>query len=168
MDTPKALKTVTAFCSKKEYCRQEIRQKLEKWEIAEKDIDTILEFLQKNNFINEQRYAQFYARDKFRFNKWGKQKISLMLKQKKIAPDFISQALSELDKEAYEQTCLQLFRQKQLKFKEKKDIQNIPRLVRFGLSRGFDYDTIRRCLDLLKAENRSAFPENTRDDVRDE
>ena len=84
MDTPKALKTVTAFCSKKEYCRQEIRQKLEKWEIAEKDIDTILEFLQKNNFINEQRYAQFYARDKFRFNKWGKQKISLMLKQKKL------------------------------------------------------------------------------------
>ena len=81
MDTSKALKTVTTLCSKKEYCRQEIRQKLEKWEIAEKDIDTILEFLQKNNFINEQRYAQFYARDKFRFNKWGKQKISLMLKQ---------------------------------------------------------------------------------------
>ena len=73
MDTSKALKTVTTLCSKKEYCRQEIRQKLEKWEIAEKDIDTILEFLQKNNFINEQRYAQFYARDKFRFNKWGKQ-----------------------------------------------------------------------------------------------
>ena len=39
MDTSKALKTVTTLCSKKEYCRQEIRQKLEKWEIAEKDID---------------------------------------------------------------------------------------------------------------------------------
>ena len=51
MDTPKALKTVTALCSKKEYCRQEIRQKLEKWEIAEKDIDTILEFLQKNTAL---------------------------------------------------------------------------------------------------------------------
>lgn len=168
MDTPKARKAVASLCSKKEYCRQEIRQKLEKWEIPAKDIDAILEFLQKNNFINEQRYAQFYARDKFRFNKWGKQKISLMLRQKGIASDFISLALKELDKEAYEQTCLQLFRQKQMKFKEKTAAQYTASLVRFGLSRGFDYDTIRHCLHVLKEENRSSFPETSRDDARDE
>lgn len=167
MDTSKALKTVTALCSKKEYCCQEIRLKLEKWDIPEKEICFILGYLQKNNFINEKRYAQFYARDKFRFNKWGKQKISLMLKQKGISPDFISLALKELDKENYEQTCLQLFRQKQHKLKTEKEVSAMARLIRFGLARGFDYDTVRHCLNLLKEENQTDSPEDIKDDVSD-
>ena len=76
-------------------------------------------------------------------------------------------ALKELDKENYEQTCLQLFRQKQHKLKAEKEVSAMARLIRFGLARGFDYDTVRHCLNLLKEENQTDSPEDIKDDVSD-
>ena len=85
MDYKKALNLAASLCSKKEYCCDDIRKKLLAWEIAPEDCSRILDFLQKNKFIDEARFASFYARDKFRFNRWGVQKIGLMLRQKGIS-----------------------------------------------------------------------------------
>ena len=87
MNKEKALSLAAAICSKKEHCSWEIQEKLVKWEIPEKEIDRIMTFLHQHRFIDDARYAQAYAEDKFRFNHWGKQKIALMLHRKKIDPD---------------------------------------------------------------------------------
>ena len=79
MNKEKALSLAAAICSKKEHCSWEIQEKLVKWEIPEKEIDRIMTFLHQHRFIDDARYAQAYAEDKFRFNHWGKQKIALML-----------------------------------------------------------------------------------------
>lgn len=89
MNKEKALSLAAAICSKKEHCSWEIQEKLVKWEIPEKEIDRIMTFLHQHRFIDDARYAQAYAEDKFRFNHWGKQKIALMLHRKKIDPDLI-------------------------------------------------------------------------------
>ena len=83
MNKEKALSLAAAICSKKEHCSWEIQEKLVKWEIPEKEIDRIMTFLHQHRFIDDARYAQAYAEDKFRFNHWGKQKIALMLHRKK-------------------------------------------------------------------------------------
>lgn len=154
MDTKKALSLTAAMCSKKEYCRQDIIKKLEQWEIAEKEWDTVLDYLTKNKFIDEARFAAFYARDKFRFNKWGKIKIAHSLKQKGIPPDIIREALQLLPAQDQEETCLYLLRQKMKSIKENEPVKIKAKLMRFASGRGFDFDTIGRCLNMLEAELR--------------
>ena len=53
------------------------------WGIEEKDNARLIEKLTKDNFINEERYAAGYVRDKFNYNKWGKIKIALSAESKR-------------------------------------------------------------------------------------
>lgn len=153
MDTQKALSAAAALCSKKEYCCQDIRKKLEKWGIEEKDRQSILNELIRNKFLDDNRFALFYVRDKFRFNKWGKTKIAQMLKQKGIAPAIIQEALATLPSEEQEEVCLRLMKQKCKHIRETDPLKTKAKLLRFALGRGFDYDTVNRCLlRLLQAE----------------
>lgn len=149
MDYKKALHTAASLCSKKEYCCDDIRKKLLLWEITPEDCEHILDFLKKNKFIDESRFAAFYARDKFRFNRWGQQKIRLMLRQKGIPSSVITEALSTLNPTDYETTCLSLLKQKSKTIKDIDPLKAKARLFRFCLGRGFDYETILKCYDLL-------------------
>ena len=69
MDAKKALNIVAGQCSKKEYCSFDILKKLQRWELEEKDIAAVMEFLVKNHFLDDTRFAEAYARDKHRFNR---------------------------------------------------------------------------------------------------
>lgn len=91
MDAKKALNIIAGQCSKKEYCSFDVMTKLARWELAEKDIAAIMEFLVKNRFVDDLRFAEAYARDKHRFNRWGKLKIGQMLRQKHIADTIIDE-----------------------------------------------------------------------------
>jgi regulatory protein len=97
------------------------------------------------DYINEQRYATAFAHDKFRFNKWGKLKISYGLRQKKISSEVIQQALDSLDEIDYEKTLLKLIESKQRSIKGTAAQQKAA-VIRFALSRGFEYDKIQRML----------------------
>lgn len=149
MTPEKALNVIAGMCSKKEYCCQDIREKLQKWEMPENEIKKILEFLFQHQFIDDSRFALAYAEDKFRFNHWGKQKITQMLRQKHISQEIISKALQNLGQPDYEQACLALLRQKQSSLQEENPYKMKARLIRFGLGRGFDYDLLSRCLAQL-------------------
>ena len=143
MNKEKALSLAAAICSKKEHCSWEIQEKLVKWEIPEKEIDRIMTFLHQHRFIDDARYAQAYAEDKFRFNHWGKQKIALMLHRKKIDPDLISQVLEALDTDTYQEACLTLLKQKMKSLAGEEPYKRKAKLIRFGLSRGFGYEVRR-------------------------
>lgn len=147
MTSEKALNIIAGQCSKKEYCSKEVREKLGKWEIQEKDIEKIMSFLSQHKFIDDSRFARIYAEDKFRFNHWGKQKIAMMLHQKGIATDLISEALATLNTTDYQNSCLEILKQKQRNLPEQPIYQLRAKLTRFALGRGFDFDTINRCLE---------------------
>lgn len=147
MDTNKALNLVAGMCSNKECCSYDIREKLIKWEFPEQEVTRIMDFLYKNKFLDDLRFATFYARDKFRFNKWGKQKIIMMLKQKEVAPEIINEAISLLAKKDYDDTCLALITQKRKTLNDTDPYKIKAKLLRFALGRGFDYDTINKCID---------------------
>ena len=87
----RALKNLADKCSRKEYCSADIRKKLEQWELPEEEAAKVMQFLQEHHFVDDRRYARNYAEDKARFNRWGRQKIALMLRQKGIAPDLITE-----------------------------------------------------------------------------
>ena len=149
MTTEKALQILAGLCSKKEYCSRDIREKLNRWEFGEAEQQKILAFLKRHQFIDDQRFARIYAEDKFRFNHWGKQKIAMMLRQKGIDTDTVSEALEVIGKPGYEASCLEMLEQKLKTLPQDEPYKLKAKLARFALGRGFDYDTVNHCLALL-------------------
>ena len=152
MDQEKALNAVARQCSRKEMCSNDIRKKLERWEVPAEAIEKIILFLQNHQFIDDTRYAKIYAEDKFHFNHWGKQKIFQMLKQKGIASDIIEEALKHITSEAYNESCVEILKQKYRAITETDPYKVRGKLTRFAICRGFDYDTVKRSLDQLFAQ----------------
>ena len=76
---PEALHRAAALCSSSEHCITDIREKLSRWGIGELDARTIVERLVQERFIDEERYAIAFAKDKFRFSGWGRIKIRYAL-----------------------------------------------------------------------------------------
>jgi regulatory protein len=133
-----ALNKAMGECSRREFCCDDIRKKLTLWGIGNSDSDRIIDFLMKENFINESRFANAFTRDKFIYNKWGKIKISTHLKIKKIPPAIIRSALDSLDYDAYMKLLYDLIsvRRRIIKAKNRNDLK--AKLLRYGLSKGFE------------------------------
>ena len=92
---PEALHRAAALCSSSEHCIADIREKLSRWGIGEPDARTIVERLVQERFIDEERYAIAFAKDKFRFSGWGRIKIRYALQQKRIGNSDVSSTCSK-------------------------------------------------------------------------
>ena len=131
-----------ALCSRQEKCRFEISQKLKDWGLPETLIEKIILQLVKEGFINEERYAKAFVNDKFKINKWGKQKIRFALMQKSIGKDIIVLALDTIAEKEYNNM---LKNEMEKKFKSIKTLEKskiLEKLIRFGLSKGFSNEEI--------------------------
>lgn len=146
-DYKAALHRAAALCSSQEQCTEHIREKLRRWSVSEADADRVIEYLLKENFLDDQRYAIHFAKDKFRFNHWGKIKISHMLRQKRIDSESIEKAIYQIDEEAYFQVCADLIRKKSNTLKDKNRFTRKAKLFRFASGRGFESDLIHRILN---------------------
>ena len=137
-----ALAKVMAHCSAKECCCSDIRKKLESYDLSTEDTEKIMSRLLKEKFIDESRYAKAYVNDKFKYNGWGKIKIASQLKMKQISSEDIREALSNIDEDEYVDKISSLLasKRKSLKYKDKYDLK--VKLLRFGMSRGFENDIL--------------------------
>ena len=133
-----SLNKAMALCAAREYCISDITSKLRSWGIEEKDIGGIIELLTTDNFINEERYAAGYVKDKFNYNKWGKIKIASHLKAKSIAGEIISRALNSINNDLYKRTLSDLLSSHKRHIKAKNQYDLKAKLMRYGLSRGFE------------------------------
>jgi regulatory protein len=127
-----------AQCSHREFCSDDIRNKLSLWGVDNNDTEKIIGILISENFINESRYASAFVRDKFRYNKWGKVKIAAHLRAKKLPPDIISPALDSIDNEQYNELLRGLIEGHRKSFKAKNQFDLKAKLLRYGLSKGFE------------------------------
>jgi len=147
LDSKEALQRAASLCSRQEQCTGHIREKLKEWKVPDPDADRILEKLQEEKFIDDSRYAVFFVKDKFRFNRWCKIKISHMLRRKGIGEGFIQDALDQIDMETYFQTCVELIQNKSASLTEKNLFSRKGKLYRFAAGRGFEPDLIHRALN---------------------
>ncbi|HPT20442.1 MAG TPA: regulatory protein RecX [Bacteroidales bacterium] len=133
-----ALAKSMAICSRREFCRDDIRNKLKLWDVDENDSGKIIDVLEKENFLNESRYATAFVRDKFKYNKWGKVKIAIHLKAKNIPSEIIKSALDSIDNEIYIKFIKEniALHKKSVKAKNQYDLK--AKLMRYGLSKGFE------------------------------
>lgn len=148
----KALQRAAGLCSRQEQCSSNIRDKLRLWNISDADAEKIIQKLRAESFLDDGRYAGFYAKDKYRFNSWGRIKITHTLRQKKVGEEEIENALSQIDEEEWFLTCLKITRQKSASLKEEDTFTRRGKLLKFAAGRGFEPDLIFRALDQLEKE----------------
>ncbi|HKM93478.1 MAG TPA: regulatory protein RecX [Prolixibacteraceae bacterium] len=135
-----------ALCSRSEKCVFDIQKKLSEWEIDEKDALQIIDELKEQRFLNDERYAVIFARDKFRFNHWGRVKIAYHLKNKNIEQKIIFDALDEIGDDEYFEKLTEMLKQKSRSVKGASDYEKKAKLIRFAQGRGFEYEIIKKAL----------------------
>ena len=148
----RALQRAAGLCSRQEQCSSNIREKLQNWNVSDEDSEKIIQKLTTEKFLDDERFAGFYAKDKHRFNSWGKIKITHMLRQKRIGEEEIENALSQIGEEDWYLSCLKLVRQKSASLKEENDFNRRGKLFKFAAGRGFEPALIYRALDQLGTE----------------
>ena len=139
---------LAALCAQAEHCQQEMRDKMRRWEMAPEAQERVISRLVKERYIDDERYARAFVKDKVRYNKWGRRKVQQGLWMKRIDDDIQQRVLDEVDDEEYLTVLKPLLAQKRKSIKAESEYELTHKLVRFALGRGFTYDIIRQCLDV--------------------
>ena len=148
MTEQEAYLLLAALCAQAEHCQQEMRDKMRRWGLDETVQNRIIDRLIKERYVDDERYARAFVKDKIRYNKWGRRKVQQALWMKRIDADIQQQVLDEIDEKEYLDVLRPLLRQKRKTIKAENDYELNRKLLRFALSRGFGFDIIRQCLDV--------------------
>ncbi len=148
MTEQEAYLQLATLCAQAEHCEQEMRDKMKRWEIDETAQNRIIDRLVKERYIDNERYARAFVKDKIRYNKWGRRKVQQALWMKRIDNDIQQRVLDEIDEKEYMDVLHSLLKQKRKSTKAANDYELNQKLVRFALGRGFTFDIIRQCLEV--------------------
>ena len=107
----------------------------------------VMQRLVSERYVDDERYARAFVRDKIRYNKWGRRKVEQALWMKRIDDDIRERVLGEVDDDEYISVLRPLLKQKRRSTKAQSDYELNQKLVKFALSRGFTFDIIRQCMD---------------------
>ena len=66
-----ATRKLEGYCAYQERCHKEVIQKLRDMRMIPEAVDQIITHLIQENYLNEERFAQSYARGKFNIKKMG-------------------------------------------------------------------------------------------------
>ena len=147
----KVLDRLQAQCSKREYCSSDIfRKAMNAFEGDRELSERILQSLRDDKYVDDLRYASAFAREKSRLAGWGPAKITYTLVGKGIPRTIVTEALGEVDQNEADRRMRSVLETKlktligdpQIKFK----------LLKFGLTRGYEYDQVAPVVDGLLKE----------------
>jgi len=118
-----ATKRMERYCAYQERCHKEVHQKLYEMRMIPLAMDQIIDHLLRNNFLNETRFAQAFARGKFRVKKWGRKRIVNELKLREISKYNIQIALKEIPDSEYYNTFEALAEKRMQQLSSEKNLQ---------------------------------------------
>ncbi|MDR2424682.1 MAG: RecX family transcriptional regulator [Prevotellaceae bacterium] len=144
------LLSMQSWCALREVCISEAETKLKKYEVSEQDKQKIINQLLDAGYIDEKRYLRAFVGDKLRLNKWGPHKIRQALIMKKIPDSLIAEAIDEKTGETNQDDLLYALLHKKFVALQKSNSREIyAKLMRFALSRGFDYSLAAKIVALV-------------------
>lgn len=156
----KALVYAAGLCARSEQCTFDIRNKLQRRELPENEVEDIIDYLTKLRYLSDERYARSYVRTKSKLSGWGPWKIRSALAAKRISKSLIDNAMEETDAEKFEANALAAARRKcqNLNLNDRTDRM---RLYRFLSSRGYGSRTVEHVMKILGAEQEDIDIENS-------
>lgn len=137
-----ALASLMRLCARAEKSEGDARRLMRGWGVAERDAEAVVARLVRERFIDDSRYAEAFVREKVRLSGWGEYKIRTALQRKGIRREVIEEALRQINRgEAGERLAERLVRKmRTVRYDSPYDLKT--KLIRYGLSLGYDYETV--------------------------
>lgn len=143
MSYDRALQKAMRYCMYQERCLDDMEKRFAAWNVKKEEWDKIIDCLIDQNFLSEKRFIEAYVRGKFFHKKWGRNKIVLGLKQKKVTGTNVEKIIAkEISEEEYIATINNLIKKKTMLLNESNDLKLRDKLYRYLLSKGYESETI--------------------------
>ena len=137
-----ALAALMRLCARAEKSQEDARRLMRGWGLAERDAEGVLAKLVRDRFIDDARYAGAFVREKLRLSGWGEYKIRTALQRKRIDRALIDAALAEADRSGMDERLRRQLERKARTAKYSTQYELKTKLIRYGLSLGYDYETV--------------------------
>ena len=138
-----ALSRLQKYCAYSERCHSDVRGKLIELGVYGDKLELVISQLISVDFLNEQRYAEAYARGKFKMNRWGRKKILQGLKFKRISDYCIRKAMAQIDDEVYLETLTDLLTKRQSNRPNEPLQKTANYLIQKGYESGLVWNTLK-------------------------
>lgn len=132
------------YCLYQERSIHEVQQKLTEWECEPLLAERLMEYVQAERYVDNDRFAYQYAHGKFTLKKWGRLKIIYGLKTTHRVPaDTIKQALQKaIDPDDYYNLLLLLTEKKWHELGKSKTLSTKGAISRYLRQKGYEWDLI--------------------------
>lgn len=137
-----ALEMAKKACVLSEKCPFDIRIMLIRKGYPNSDIEEINRVLIEEGFINEERFTQAFVNGKFNQLRWGKRKIAVELREKRINSAEIEKALSNINSEIYLSSIRNLANSKLSTLIGKSSNDRKSKTINYLVSKGYELDLI--------------------------
>lgn len=137
-----AFASLMRLCARAEKAESDALRLMRGWGLQDADAAKVLERLVRERFIDNSRYAGAFVREKMRLSGWGEYKIRAALQRKRIDKELIEAALAEVDRSGMGERLRQQLERKMKSVKYKTPYDLKTKLIRYGLSLGYDYETV--------------------------
>jgi SOS response regulatory protein OraA/RecX len=136
------------WCARGERSTFETKAKLSRLGASPQEAAEFVVVLEKEGFLNEERYVQAFIHDHFKLKNWGPRKLHHGLKKKGCAAHLIEQELSKLTPEDLENALNQTIETRFTLYPEEHKTHR-ERLIRYLQNRGYTLDNILSALSRL-------------------
>ncbi len=145
-----ALASLMRLCSRAEKSSGDARRLMRNWGVATSDAEKVLAELTAKRFIDDERYAAAYTREKLRTSGWGVRKIGAALAAKGIARETVAATLEQhLDPEEQGGRLEKYLERRMPRIRAATRYELRTKLTRYALSLGYDYETAARAIEKI-------------------
>lgn len=144
-----SLEKLKSYCAYQERCEFEVIEKLKSLGISETDTAAIISDLKQYGFLNNARFAEAFASGKHKIKGWGKVKIKIALKAKRLSEELIMAALDQIDTNYYKESLNEKAQKKLRLLGNKKDRNTRQKLFRFLYGKGYESELIEKAIEIL-------------------
>lgn len=142
-----ALKRAARICARSEQCGAAVSRRLEEWGVPAETAAAVIKCLYENSYIDDNRYIRSFVNDKFRFGKWGRQKIRYALKENGLSGTAVEEALKKIDEEEYLSALRKAITEKAAKRGGIETYADRAAVYNFCISRGYESDLTNKAID---------------------
>ncbi len=137
-----ALAALMRLCARAEKCSGDALRLMHGWGVEPAIRQRVLQQLQQQGFIDDGRYASAFVREKLRLSGWGDRKIRAALLRKGIGDALVAEALAQSDAAAAGARLREQLVRKARTMRCKTPYELRTKLIRYGLSLGYEYETV--------------------------
>lgn len=115
---------------------------------SDEETSEVCDYIEEVGLVDDDLYVKFFVEDSFRIKNKGARKIVYELKQRGIDDDKIGEAIEEASDMEYEALKEAYERKLEATKSETDPYKRKNKIIRFLISRGFDYSDIKDIVDL--------------------